>query len=104
MRTKHGATCVRSAGSHGVCDLLCGNGEEIFAVQVKGGRKPRGVSWPELEEFAVKFKAVPLVLYKPDYGPFTECRSERELAEACTRRSKSSKRGSHVKRKNRKAL
>ncbi|MGB9672262.1 MAG: hypothetical protein ACPLZY_03860 [Candidatus Norongarragalinales archaeon] len=32
MSRKYGAVCVRSAGFHGVCDLLCGNGGEAFAV------------------------------------------------------------------------
>jgi len=72
MRRAYGATCVRSAGSHGVCDLICGNGSEVFAVQVKAGRRKPKVSWDELKRFAEKFKAKPIVLYKPDRGAFLE--------------------------------
>lgn len=73
MRDKYGAVCIRSAGSHGACDLLCGNGEQVFAVQVKGGgERPPKIRWKELEEFASKFKAEPILLWKPDYGKFME--------------------------------
>jgi len=82
MRARYGAVCVRSAGSHGACDLLCGNGKEVYAVQVKSGNKRPRVVWVELECFAEKFKAKPLVLYKPDRKPFIEIRSREELREA----------------------
>lgn len=72
MRRKYGAVCVRSAGSHGTCDLLCGNGREVYAVQVKAGRKKPRVSWGELESFARMFNAKPLLLYKPDRRGFIE--------------------------------
>jgi Holliday junction resolvase len=85
MRKKYGAVCVRSAGSHGACDLLCGNGSQLYAVQVKSGRRLSKVSWKELEDFAGKFKAIPLVLYKPDYKPFVELQTERKLTEALAR-------------------
>jgi Holliday junction resolvase len=85
MRKKYGAVCVRSAGSHGACDLLCGNGSQLYAVQVKSGRRLSKVSWKELEDFAEKFKAIPLVLYKPDYKPFVELQTERKLTEALAR-------------------
>ena len=84
MRRKYGALCVRSAGSHGACDLLCGNGREIFAVQVKAGKRRPPVSWKALEKFARMFKARPLVLYKPDRRPFVEITKDaflRELGE-----------------------
>jgi len=78
MRRKYGAVCVRSAGSHGACDLLCGNGREVFAVQVKAGKRRPSISWEGLESFAEKFRAKPLVLYKPDRKPFVEiwCKSD----------------------------
>jgi len=79
MRRKYGAVCVRSAGSHGACDLLCGNGREVYVVQVKAGRKKPSVSWEELESFARKFNAKPLVLYKPDRKPFVEVKDEEGL-------------------------
>ncbi|MCW4008783.1 MAG: hypothetical protein NWF09_08885 [Candidatus Bathyarchaeota archaeon] len=72
MKRKYGAVCVRSAGSHGVCDLLCGNGEQVYAVQVKsGGKRPR-VDEAALKEFASKFNAMPIILYKPDRSDFVE--------------------------------
>jgi len=78
MKNKYGAVCVRSAGSHGPCDLLCGNGKEIFAVQVKGGgKKPPKIGWEDLERFAEMFKATPLLLWKPDRGRFVEIKGER---------------------------
>jgi len=87
MRRKYGVVCVRSAGSHGACDLLCGNGVEVYAVQVKGGgRRPPKIDWKGLEEFAGKFKATPLLLWKPDYGRFAEFRSEEDAASYKTKR------------------
>jgi Holliday junction resolvase len=77
MRRKHGAVCVRSAGSHGVCDLLCGNGRQVFAVQVKAGRKKPKAALEGLEAFAKMFKAEPLLLYKPDRKPFVELTGEK---------------------------
>jgi len=79
MRRKYGAVCVRSAGSHGACDLLCGNGREVYAVQVKAGKKKPSVSWEELESFARKFNAKPLVLYKPDWKQFVEVKNKEGL-------------------------
>jgi Holliday junction resolvase len=79
MRRNYGAVCVRSAGSHGACDLLCGNGHEVYAVQVKAGKKKPSVSWEELESFARKFNAKPLVLYKPDRKQFVEVKDEEGL-------------------------
>ena len=81
MLRKYNAVCVRSGGSHGVADLICGNCEEVFAVQVKSGKRLPRISWSELEEFAKYFKATPMVLFKPDYREFLEARSEQELEE-----------------------
>jgi Holliday junction resolvase len=45
---------------------------EVYAVQVKAGRKKPRVSWDELESFARMFNAKPLLLYKPDRRGFIE--------------------------------
>ena len=75
MRRKYGAVCIRSAGSHSPCDLLCGNGQRVFAVQVKGGgRRPPKISWEGLKETASKLRAEPVLLWKSDYGKFVEVR------------------------------
>jgi Holliday junction resolvase len=79
MRRKYGTVCVRSAGSHGACDLLCGNDCGVYAVHVKAGRKKPSVSWEELESFARKFNAKALVLYKPNRKPFVEVKDEEGL-------------------------
>lgn len=79
MKAIHNCVCVRSSGSHGVADLICGNGETVYVIQVKGGRKLPYVSWTELEQFARQFKGVPLILYKSTYRSMIECWSEEDL-------------------------
>jgi Holliday junction resolvase len=81
MFTSRGAKCVRSGGSHGVADLICGNGETVYVVQVKGGTKLPYIDWEELERFAKLFKGVPILLYKPDYRPFIACYCKEDLEE-----------------------
>ena len=70
---------MESRGSHGVADLLCGNGTDIYAIQVKSGGTLPNVNFLDLNVFARCFKAIPLVLYKPDYNPFIEIRNADEL-------------------------
>lgn len=79
MLKTYNAVCVRSGGSHGIADLICGNGETIFVVQVKGGTSLPYISWIELEQFAKNFNGVPLLLYKPDYRRILEARCEKDL-------------------------
>jgi len=79
MLKEYNAVCVRSGGSHGIADLICGNGQCVFVVQVKGGIRLPYISWIELERFAKYFNGVPLLLYKPDYRKVLECRNEDDL-------------------------
>jgi Holliday junction resolvase len=72
MGERYGCVCVRTAGSHGVADLICGNGVNLFVVQVKSGKTKPYVNWKELKEFASKFNAIPLVLWKRDYKGWVE--------------------------------
>ena len=75
----HDCKCVESRGSHGVADLICGNGKTVYVIQVKSGKRLKGFRWKELEEYARLFKGDPLLLFKPDYRPFVECRDESDL-------------------------
>ena len=79
MGKQYGCVCMESRGSHGVADLICGNGETVFVIQVKGGLSLPYISWEKLEKFAEQFKGVPLFLYKPDYRLMRECHNESDL-------------------------
>ena len=79
MKLEYDCECVESRGSHGVADLICGNGEAVYVIQVKSGKKLKDFRWKELEEFARLFKGVPLLLFKPDYRPFVKCWNEGDL-------------------------
>jgi len=79
MLRQYNAICVRSSGSHGVADLICGNGTCVYVVQVKGGLHLPYISWAELENFAKLFKGQPMLLYKPDYKRILECKTEGDL-------------------------
>jgi len=80
MEKHFSAICIRSAGSHSPIDLICGNGKEIYAVQVKAGKTLPYVDWENLERYAKYFNAKPLVLYKPDYRDFVEIWSKSDLS------------------------
>ena len=79
MMKKYGCVCIESRGSHSPADLLCGNGKEVYAVQVKGGLSLPYIIWSELENFAKKFNAKPLLLYFVKHRRFFECWSESDL-------------------------
>ena len=80
MRKYLNCVCVRSAGSKSPIDLICGNGVNVYAVQVKSGKTLPHVDWRELERYASYFKAIPLILYKPDYRNFIEIWSKSDLS------------------------
>jgi Holliday junction resolvase len=67
MGERYGCVCVRTAGSHGVADLICGNGIYVYVVQVKSGKTKPYVDWQKLRHFASFFRAIPLLLWKKDY-------------------------------------
>jgi Holliday junction resolvase len=62
MESWFGCTVIRTAGSHSPADLLCGNGVEVFAVQVKSEGEAQYVDWDTLRRFAEQFQAIPTVL------------------------------------------
>jgi len=70
METKHNCVCMESRGSHGVADLICGNGIVVYVVQVKDYKHKSEINVEELRSFAHQFKAVPVVLLKEKYKPF----------------------------------
>jgi Holliday junction resolvase len=72
MSEYYNCVCARGAGSHGVADLICGNGVNIYVVQVKSGKKKPYIDWKKLKEFASKFNAIPIVLWKRDYKGWVE--------------------------------
>jgi Holliday junction resolvase len=74
MKRTYGCVCIRSAGSHTPCDLICGNTANIYVVQVKYGDVKPYVDWKTLKEFAKWFKAVPLVLWRRKFKGFLEIR------------------------------
>ena len=80
MKIHYNCECIESRGSHGVADLICGNGETVYVIQVKGGKTLPYISWEELEEYARLFKGVPLFLYKPDYRSWVECWKKGDLS------------------------
>jgi len=55
---------IRSAGSHTVVDFIAGNGEDVYVVQVRYGKKPKPVNLTELREWAQAFQAIPVVMEK----------------------------------------
>lgn len=71
--------CIESRGSHGIADLICGDGTTIYVIQVKGGKTSPKVDWRELEQYAKQFKGVPLIMYKPDYHKWVQCWNEDDL-------------------------
>jgi Holliday junction resolvase len=62
MESWFGAVVMRSAGSHTQADLLCGNGVQVFAVQVKSESDASTVNWDKLRYFAQMFQAIPTLL------------------------------------------
>jgi len=63
LREKDNCVCVRSAGSHTPIDIIAGNGNQVWGIQVKGGKRPY-ISRKDLEELAEwcnKLKIQPLV-------------------------------------------
>lgn len=59
---------VRSAGSHSPVDVICGNGEKVYAVQIKYGRTKQKVDYEELITWAESFKAIPCIATRKPYG------------------------------------
>ncbi len=63
---KRGWVTIRSAGSHGPCDLICGNGGEVNVVQCKadtdGYLTPAKLTG--LIAVAAEFGAIPVVASK----------------------------------------
>jgi len=64
FQSRYARYVIRSAGSHTPVDFVAGNGEEVFAVQVKYGKKPREVNEDQLREWAQQFCAIPVVMEK----------------------------------------
>lgn len=62
MESWFGCFVVRSAGSHTPIDLLCGNGQEVYAVQIKSESTYRSFDWNTLRQCAENFQAIPTVL------------------------------------------
>jgi len=70
LRKHYNMVCVRSAGSHTPCDLICGNGLEVWVVQVKYGENPR-ISKGEVQkliDYAYMFMAKPIVALRKKRG------------------------------------
>jgi len=61
FETEYKCECVESRGSHGVADLICGNGYAVYVIQVKDPKKARYVNIEELRQFAKKFKGIPVL-------------------------------------------
>jgi len=63
LREKNNCVCVRSAGSHTPIDIIAGNGNKSWGIQVKGGKRPY-ISRENLEElcrWCYMLKLTPLV-------------------------------------------
>jgi Holliday junction resolvase len=60
-----GYAVIRTAGSHSPADLIAGNGDLVYAIQVKASKKKLSKNeQDELIEFAKKIRAVPVLLNK----------------------------------------
>lgn len=68
MEKEYRCVCVESRGSHGVADLICGNGYVVYVIQVKDPKKVQYVNLDELRKFAKKFRGVPVIMSKEKYG------------------------------------
>lgn len=60
--------CIRSAGSKGVADLICGNGTDVYVIQVKYGDKDPTVNESELIEYASNFKGSSVIAHRRKRG------------------------------------
>jgi len=68
MEKNHGCRCLRTAGSHTPIDVLAGNGEKVYAVQVKYGVWKRKVDVELLRQWAKMFNAIPCIASRRRYG------------------------------------
>jgi len=60
-----GYAVIRTAGSHSPADLIAGNGNLVYAIQVKASKKKLSKDEQnELIEFAKKIRAVPVLIKK----------------------------------------
>ncbi len=64
---KKGYVSIRSAGSLWPIDVLVGNGTEVYAIQVKTGKRKVRIDEEKLKEFARMFKAIPVIARKIPY-------------------------------------
>jgi len=80
MKRKYNCVCLESRGSHGLADLICGNGETVYCIQVKYGTSEPYLVWAELENLAKMFKAVPLLIYVLKRNGIFEVKDGLELA------------------------
>jgi Holliday junction resolvase len=71
MESRYGCYVIRSAGSHSPVDLLCGNGIDVFAVQVKAESSQDSVNWQKLRVVAQYFQAIPTLLVYHRGGRWT---------------------------------
>jgi Holliday junction resolvase len=62
MESYFGCYVIRSAGSHTPVDLICGNGIDVYAVQVKFESVEKRVDWNKLREYAEALQAIPTLL------------------------------------------
>ncbi len=67
FRVKHGCVSIRSAGSHTAVDVICGNGSEVYAIQVKTGKRRVRIDEEKLKEYARMLKAIPVIARKVPY-------------------------------------
>lgn len=59
---------IESRGSHGIADLICGNGKEVHVIQVKSWSDRKSVDMNQLARYARRFKGKGILAYKKDYG------------------------------------
>ena len=64
---KHHCECIRSAGSHTPVDVICGNGEQVYVIQVKAGRSRHRLDLGQFLDFAKNFRAIPVIAKKVLY-------------------------------------
>lgn len=58
---------IESRGSHGIADLIAGNGEETLVIQVKDWKMLGTIDKDKLLQVAKLFNGTAVIAYKKDY-------------------------------------
>jgi len=91
MSKNYGCVCIRAGGSHGLADLICGNGAFVYAIQVKYGNKKPTIDWKAFRMFASNFKAIPILLWRRKYKGWIVAYNEDDLKSVVPQKKRNEK-------------